>query len=87
MAPVTRSQAYQQEQDTLPEQMQDPLSQLGPDIMLMHVFGILEPAQLARCMLVCKDWQGLAELDVLWEKHCEVSLPDVSPVVPDNALA
>ena len=71
----------------MPEQMQDPLSQIGSDIMLMHVFGILEPDQLARCMLVCKDWQGLAELDVLWGKHCEVSLADVSPTVPDNNLA
>ena len=66
MAPVTRSQAHQQEHGKLPEQMQDPLSQVGPDIMLMHVFGILEPVQLARCILVCKDWQSLAKLDPLW---------------------
>ncbi len=82
MAPVTRSQAHQQEHGKLPEQMQDPLSQVGPDIMLMHVFGILEPVQLARCMLVCKDWQSLAKLDPLWGKYCEVSLADISPVVP-----
>eukprot|EP00891_Asterochloris_glomerata_P003377 jgi/Astpho2/3377/Aster-04718 len=71
MAPVTRSQAHQQEQRRLPEQMQDPLSRLGPDIMLMHVFGILEPKQLAQGLLVSKDRKALAGLDVLWDMHCE----------------
>ena len=53
MAPVSRGNAHQQERESLPAHMQDPLSRLGPDIMLMHVFGILEPVQLAQCLLVC----------------------------------
>ena len=82
MAPVTRSQAHQQEQRRLPEQMQDPLSRLGPDIMLMHVFGILEPKQLAQGLLGSKDRKALAGLDVLWDMHCEVSLIVVGPATP-----